>query len=152
MKLRQKLKVLFTLSGLLWGLGIFPAQAAEAAQEKSLLDSFRGICIAPSSEAAIRALKEVHADYTYFPAKGNSGYAQYYTKIGTPDPALKKDPLKESLRLAHEAGIKVFVTFAVGCDTLAAQKSMKVRAISYGKIGEGKPYLVTPFNYFFHIS
>jgi len=121
MKLRQKLKVLFTLAGLLWGLGIFSAQAAETTQEKSLLDCFRGAATAPSSEAAIRAIKEVHADFTYFPAKGNNGYAQYFSKVGTPDPGLKTDFLKESIGLAHGAGVKVFVTYAVGCDTLAAQ-------------------------------
>ncbi len=88
---------------------------------KTLLDCFRGIALQPSSEAAIKALKQVHADFTYFPAKGNSGYAQYYTKVGTPDPLLKTDPLADSLRLAHAAGIKVFVTYAMGVDALAAR-------------------------------
>ena len=123
-KLLDSVPILTLVCGM--GLCTLDAQDPGAAREepisgKSLVDCFRGIAIEPSSEAAIRTLKEVHADFTYFPAKGNSGYAQYYTKVGTPDPSLKTDPLKESLRLAHKAGIKVLVTYAVGVDTLAAR-------------------------------
>jgi hypothetical protein len=70
-----------------------------------------------------RFVREVRPDYVQHDCKGHYGYAGYFTKVGTPSPAIRQESLSIWRKVTRALGVGLYVHYSGVWDGAALQKN-----------------------------